>query len=63
MKASAVSKDNKISINEKLGIIDGYETEDLLYVLREIEEVPRKFEDEVVRAVVVKLYKKGVKCI
>lgn len=58
-----VSKDSDLPIEEKVKLIDDYITGDLLYVVREYEDTPRRFEEEVVKAVAIKLFKKGIICM
>lgn len=59
MKAYMVSKDSDLTIEEKEKRIEDYSAGDLLYVVREYENVPRRFEEEVIKAVGTKLYHKG----
>lgn len=63
MKAHMVSKDSDLLLEEKVKLIDDYSTGDLLYVVREYEDTPRRFEEEVVKAVAVKLFNKGIICM
>lgn len=63
MKAHNVSKDSKITLEEKLEAMESYSTGDLLYVVREYENCPRKFEDEVIKKLATLLYDKGIICM
>lgn len=63
MKAHLVSKDNKVSLDEKIKTLETYSTGDLLYVLREFEDCPRRFEDDVVKKLGSLLYAKGIICM
>lgn len=63
MKAHMVSKDSKISLDEKLKKLEEYSTGDLLYVVREYESIPRRFEDEVIKKLATLLYDKGIICM
>ena len=64
LKAYKVSKkSNELSLEEKVKLLEEYDTEDLLYVLREIEEYPREYDKEVVIALQNNLFAKGITCI
>jgi hypothetical protein len=57
-------KTNKdLSNQEKIEKLKGYSVGDMLTLLRNIEESPRKFEEEVVKAVYTCLFDKGIMCI
>lgn len=60
MKAFQLSKDHESTLEEKLEKLDTYTTGDLLYVVREYEDAPYKFEDEVVKKLSILLYNKGI---
>lgn len=64
MKAYKVSnKTNELSLEEKIQLLESYDLESLLYVLREIEEYPKEYDREVVIAVHNNLFAKGITCI
>lgn len=63
MKAHIVSKDSKTPLDEKLKALETYSTGDLLYVVREYESVPRRFEDEVIKKLAELLFDKGIICM
>lgn len=63
MRAFLASKDSDLHLEEKVKLIDDYSTVDLLYVVREYEDTPSRFEEDVVKAVAKKLYKKGIMCV
>ncbi len=64
MKAYKVSnKTTELTLEEKIELLESYDLESLLYVLREIEEYPREYDKEVVIAVHNNLFAKGVTCI
>ena len=64
MKAYKVSKKStELNLEEKIKLLEEYDTEDLLYVLREIEEYPREYDKEVVIAVHNNLFANGITCI
>ena len=51
MRAFQVSRQAESPLNEKIKAINGYETGDLLYVLRAFEAEPENYEPEVIQAV------------
>lgn len=61
MRAFQVSRQAESPLNEKIKAINGYETGDLLYVLRAFEAEPENYEPEVIQAVSKRLYEKGNK--
>ena len=64
MKAYKVSnKTTELTLEEKIELLESYDLESLLYVLREIEEYPREYDKEVVIAVHNNLFAKGITCI
>jgi hypothetical protein len=64
LKAYKVSnKTNELSLEEKIQLLESYDLESLLYVLREIEEYPKEYDREVVIAVHNNLFAKGITCI
>ena len=63
MRAYKVSKDSKLTIEEKLQALEEYDVSDLLYVLREFEDNPRSYEKEIMIAVINKLFEKGITSI
>lgn len=60
MRAFQVSRQSEGLLNEKINIVNGYETGDLLYVLRAFEAEPENYEPEVIQAVSKRLYEKGI---
>lgn len=63
MRAYRVSKECNDSIDEKFSMIKSYDVGDLLYVLRDIEENPTKYDESVIKGVVGRLYDMGIMCI
>ena len=63
MRAFKVSKDSKLTIEEKLQALEDYDVSDLLYVLREFEDNPRNYEKEIMIAVINKLFENGITCL
>lgn len=49
MRAYRVSKECNDSIDEKFSMIKSYDVGDLLYVLRDIEENPGKYDESVIK--------------
>lgn len=60
MKACQVSRESKLTLEKKITLINEYSKVDLLYVVRKYEEAPRRFEEEVIKALATKLYNKGI---
>lgn len=58
-----VSKESDFTIAEKIERINAYDTGELLRVVREFEDAPRKFEEEVMKEVYGRLFDKGIMCI
>ena len=63
MKAHQVSKESSLRLKDKLKELDAYSIGDLLYVVREYEDCPRRFEDEVIKKVALMLFDKGIICM
>lgn len=63
MRAYNVSKEGAGSLEEKIELIKGYETGDLLYVMREIEENPKKYDEIIIKGVIGRLYDLGIICM
>ncbi len=63
MRAYNVSKKSNLSQKEKIALVKSYDTEDLLYVVREFENNPNKFDKEIIQGAVGKLYDMGIMCI
>ena len=56
---SNIEKTNK----EKIDILKKYATGDMLTLLRNIEESPLEFDEEIIRSVYSCLFDKGIVCI
>ena len=63
LRAFKVSKDSKLSLQEKIEAIDTYDKSDLLYVLKEFEINSKDYEKDVMIAVINKLFDLGVTSI
>ena len=63
MRSFKISKDSKLSLEEKLKHIETYDLDDLIHVLREIESIPKNFCKEVTIAVHNKIFEHGITCI
>ncbi len=63
MRAYRASKECTDQIDEKIAMIRSYDVEDLLYVLRDIEVNPRKYDEIIIKSVVKHLYDMGIKCM
>lgn len=55
--------DTTLSNEEKIKKLKQYNTDDLLTLLRNIEEAPYKFQEEIIKAVASYLYDKGIICM
>lgn len=55
--------DKEITDNEKVDKLKEYEIKDLLTLLRNIEESPRSYTEEVIKGVHTCLFNKGIMCI
>lgn len=55
--------DKEITDQEKVEKLKTYEVKDLLTLLRNIEEEPRSYTDEVIKGVYTCLFNKGIMCI
>lgn len=53
----------EMSNEEKVKLLETYSTGDLLTLLRNIEESPREYEEEIIKGVLSALYDKGIICI
>ena len=60
VRAYKVSKESELTMEEKLEAVMGYGVADLLYVVREFEENPGKYEPEVIKLIVQQLTDKGI---
>ena len=63
MRAYRVSKECSDPIEDKIALIKEYSAGDLLYVLRNIEENPGKWDEIIIKGVVGRLYDMGIMCI
>ncbi|EOS75685.1 MAG: hypothetical protein OSJ60_01890 [Lachnospiraceae bacterium] len=63
MKAYRVSKECNDSMDEKAALIKSYNTGELLYVLRDIEKEPQKYDEKIIKSVIGRLYDMGITCI
>ena len=63
MKAYQVSKKSEGTVEEKIKLLESYDTEDLLYVLREIESYPSEYDKAIKISVQSNLFAKGITCI
>jgi len=60
MRAYRVSKESNYTMQEKIDVIDGYNTGELLYVIREFEDSPGKFDPGIIKRVSKRLREKGI---
>jgi hypothetical protein len=58
-----VSKECPDPIEEKVAFVKKYNAGDLLYVLRDIEASPRKYDEIIIKEVVGRLCDKGIICM
>lgn len=63
MTAYNVSKAGTGSLEEKIALVKSYGAGDLLYVLREIEKNPCRYDEIIIKGVVGRLYDKGIRCM
>ena len=64
MKAHRISKNsNELTLDEKIKLLEEYDMEDLLYVLRDIESYPSEYDKEILIAVHSHLFEKGITCV
>jgi len=63
VKAYRVSKECNDSMDEKAALIKSYNTGELLYVLRDIEKEPQKYDEKIIKSVIGRLYDMGITCI
>lgn len=64
MRAFRVSKQaESISLEEKIKLVEGYDIDDLFYVLREFEYNPKNYDKEVITMVINKLFESGITCL
>lgn len=63
MRAYRVSKECSDSMEEKITLIKSYDVGDLLYVLRDIENDPQKYDEFVIKGVIGRLYDMGIMCV
>ena len=50
-------------MDEKAALIKSYNTGELLYVLRDIEKEPQKYDEKIIKSVIGRLYDMGITCI
>ncbi len=60
VRAYKVLRESELTMEEKIETIKGYGIADLLYVTREFEESPDKYEPEVIRQIWLRLMDKGI---
>ena len=63
MRSFKISKDSKLTLEEKLKIIETYDLDDSIHVLREVESSQESFCKEVIIAVHNKIFEHGITCI
>lgn len=63
MRAYNVSKECGDSISDKIERVKDYSISDLLYILRDIEVDPQKYDEAIIKGVVGRLYDMGIKCM
>ncbi len=63
MRAYRVSKECEDSVEDKVALVKSYDAGDLLYVLRSIEESPRKYDEVIIKGVIGRLYDMGIMCM
>ena len=63
MRSFKISMDSKLTLEEKIKVIETYDLDDLIHVLREIESIPKNFCKEVIIAVHNKIFEHGITCI
>ena len=64
MKAYKMQSECNDTTNEqKIEAMKEYSVGDLLYLLREIENYPKKFDEAIVKACVENLYDKNIICL
>ncbi|NLD46115.1 MAG: hypothetical protein GX660_02800 [Clostridiaceae bacterium] len=57
------SRFKDLSNKDKIDKLRKYSTGDMLTLLRNIEESPREYDEEIIKAVYSSLYDKGIICI
>ncbi|AKN32410.1 hypothetical protein Ccar_16705 [Clostridium carboxidivorans P7] len=55
--------DTEKTNQEKIEVLKQYSTGDILTLLRNIEESPREFDEEIIKSVYSCLFDKGIMCI
>jgi len=60
VRAYKVSKESELSLDEKIEAVKGYGVADLLYVIREFEQTPQKYDSEVIKQIGLLLMDKGI---
>ncbi len=60
VRAYRVSKESEISLAEKIEAVKSYGVADLLYVIREFENGPEKYEPDVIKQIGLQLMDKGI---
>lgn len=63
MRAYRVSKEHEDPAEDKIALVKSYDAGDLLYVLRSIEENPRKYDEVIIKGVIGRLYDMGIMCM
>ena len=56
-------ENNEFSNEEKINKLKQYPVEDMLTLLRNIEESPREYDNEIIQGVYSCLFDKGIMCI
>jgi ATP-dependent RNA circularization protein (DNA/RNA ligase family) len=63
LRSFKISEDSKLTLEEKLKLIESYDLDDLIHILREIESSQKSFCKEVIIAVHNKIFEHGITCI
>lgn len=60
-KSNDISKKCEGTIEDKLRLIDGFNTRDILYIYQDITKAPEEFDDEIIIRIICRLYRMGVR--
>lgn len=63
MKAFQMQEGTKTTIEQKIEAMKQYSVGDLLYLLREIESEPKKFDERIITSCTNLLFEKNIICI
>lgn len=58
-----VSRDSKLSLEDKIEAVKNYSAEDLMAVMQEMESDMSRYDPLIIQGIIGRLYDMGIKCV